>query len=245
MGEIETTEQEEDTTVKTGEEDTDTSENNDGADDGDQDGSDADDNKDDAEGDDQEAGKDKSKSDTSKDDEQEPPTRKRPIDFIKERQERKKAPKETDKSKGADDEDAEDDIDPEDEKTIGKVVSKRLKEALEPFAQAQAQQQDDAEIADFLKANPDFKAYEAKARKYMAHPSRKDVPIEEIFYGVAGRDLLKIGAKRSKIADDEAKKSKSAAGSQDAGAAKGNATLTREQLEAKQAEVRSKMADRY
>ena len=120
-----------------------------------------------------------------------------------------------------------------------------MEKALKPFVEKEAKAQDEQEIKDFLSANPDFKPYEAKARKYMSHPSRKDVPIEEIFYGVAGKDLLKIGAKRAKIADNEAKKTKSGGGAADAGGVKSAADMTKAELEAKQAEVRSKLADRY
>lgn len=258
MGETETTKPAEDTQEKAGEEETTTSENNNGADDDTEEGADADENNDGGSDDEEETDDDeddaddkKSKKSTSKDDkkgeeddEKEPPTRKRPIDFIKERQERRKA-KSGDQGKGKasenDDDDEDDDIDPADKETIGKVVEKALK----PFIEKEVKQQDEQEIKDFLTANPDFKPYEAKARKYMSHPSRKDVPISEIFYGVAGADLLKIGAKRAKIADDEAKKTKSAGGATDAGGVKSNADLSKEELEAKQAAVRSKLADRY
>lgn len=255
MGEIETTEQDKDNLDQKGEEETTTSaKNNSGADDDTEEGDDADDNNDDG-ADDKEATDDdeenaddkKSKKTTSKDEDddedKEPPTRKRPIDFIKERQERRKAKQGGDKSKSDDktEDDEDDDIDPADEKTVGKIVEQYLK----PIAEKEAKAQDDQEIKEFLTANPDFKPYEAKARKYMSHPSRKDVPIQEIFYGVAGADLLKIGAKRAKIADNEAKKTKSGGGAQDAGGVKSAATMTKAELEAKQNEVRSKMADRY
>jgi len=252
MGEIETTKPAEDEQEKAGEEDTDTSKDNDGADDDTEEGADTDENNDDSSDDEEETDDDeeekddkKSKKSTSKDDDEdedkEPPTRKRPIDFIKERQERRKATKggEKDKDKASDD-DEDDDIDPADKETIGKVVEKALK----PFVEKEAKAQDEQEIKTFLTDNPDFKPYEAKARKYMSHPSRKDVPIEEIFYGVAGKDLLKIGAKRGKIADQEAKKTKSGGGAADAGGVKSNANLSREELEAKQQEVRAKLADR-
>lgn len=249
MGEIETDKQGQDGSEKPVVEDTDTSKQNNGADNSDE-GADTDDNNDGGSNDEEETDDDedtdddkKSQKSTSKDkdedEDKEPPTRKRPIDFIKERQERRKA-KQGDQGK-ADDEDEDDDIDPADKETIGKVVEKALK----PFVEKEAKAQDEQEIKDFLNSNPDFKPYEAKARKYMSHPSRKDVPIEEIFYGVAGKDLLRIGAKRAKIADDEAKKTKSAGGAADAGGIKSNADLSRDELEAKQQAVRAKLADRY
>ncbi|NCN39981.1 hypothetical protein GW916_01900 [bacterium] len=251
MGEIETNKPDADEQEKTVEEDTDTSENNDGADDDAEAGDDADDNNDDGSDDEEETDDDeddtddkKSKKSTAKDDEdeedKEPPVRKRPSDFAKERIERKKS-----KSSGKDDadtdnEDEDDDIDPADEKTVGKIVEKALK----PFIEKQMKDDDDKEVKNFLKDNPDFAPYEAKARKYMSHPSRKDVPVQEIFYGVAGKDLLKLGAKRKQIADKEAKKTKSGGGASDAGGVKPVSEYTKDELEAKQAEVRKKLADR-
>lgn len=251
MGEIETDKQGEDGSEKTVEEDTTTSKGNGGADDDAEAGDDADDSNDggsddEEETDDDEDGKDDKKSDKSTakdeddDEDKEPPTRKRPSDYARERIERREAKKGGKGKDAKEDDEEEDGIDPADKETIGKVVA----QALKPFVEKEAKAQDEQEIKDFLNDNPDFKPYEAKARKYMSHPSRKDVPISEIFYGVAGKDLLKIGAKRAKIADDEAKKTKSGGGAADAGAPKSNASLSREELEAKQAEVRAKLADR-
>lgn len=256
MGEIETDKQQGDSAETTVEEETTTSKTDSGADDDAEAGDDADDNNDDGSTDEEETDDDedetddkKSKKSTAKDDkkgeeddDKEPPTRKRPSDYARERIERKNSKKGAGKDdKTSEDDEDEDDIDPEDEKTVGKVVAKALK----PFLEKEAKAQDDQEIKTFLTDNPDFKPYEAKARKYMAHPSRKHVPIEEIFYGVAGKDLMAIGAKRAKIADNEAKKTKGAGGSDDAGGVKSNASLSREELAAKQNEVRTKMAERY
>ena len=263
MGETETGKPDVDGQEKTAEEGTDTSKENDGADDGAEEGTDADDkNDDEGSSDDEETDDDeddkkddkKSSKSTSKkddkgkkegeaeDDDKEPPTRKSKVDFITERKERREAKKgaKDKKEPEGDDEEADDDIDPADEKTVGKIVQKHLK----PLADRMVADEDDKEVSTFLTANPDFKQYEAKARKYMAHPSRKDVPIEEIFYGVAGKDLLKIGAKRAKIAEGEAKKTKGSGGAGDAGGVKPVAEMSKAELEAKQDEVRRKMADR-
>ena len=253
MGEIETNKQNDDGSDKTVEEETDTSVNNDGADDDTEEGDDADDNNDDGTDDEEETDDDedetddkKSKKSTSKDadddEDKEPPVRKRPSDFARERIERKKSKDGSNKDDAKDDteEDEDDDIDPADKKNFSKIVEKAIK----PFVEKQMKEEDDKEVSTFLKDNPDFAKYEAKARKYMSHPSRKDVPISEIFYGVAGKDLMAIGAKRAKIADQEAKKSKSGGGANDASAVKPVAQYSKEELEAKQAEVRAKLADR-
>lgn len=251
MGENETDKPAQDEQEKTVEEAADTSKENDGAeaepeagdspDDKNKGGSDDEEETDDDEANDDKKSKETTAKDAKKDEDKEPPTRKRPIDFIKERQERRKAKQgDSDKSKN-DDEDEDDDIDPADKETIGKVVEKALK----PFIEKEAKQQDETEIKEFLTANPDFKAYEAKARKYMSHPSRKDVPISEIFYGVAGADLLKIGAKRAKIADNESKKTRTGGGADGGGdGQKSVKEMSRAELEAKQNAVRAKLADR-
>lgn len=248
MAENETLEHQGDADEKIEEEETDTSKNNDGAEEGNDEGADSDDNNDgdksgdadDTEDDDKADDKKSKKSTSKEDDDEEPPIRKRPIDFIKERQAKKGNKSSDDKEKNDDTGDDDDDIDEADEKAIGKVVKKYL----DPFIQDKVKTQDEAEISTFLAENPDLKPFEAKARKYMAHPSRKDVPIAEIFYGIAGKELLRIGANRAKIAKVESKKTVSLGGTQDAGGTKTAATMTRAELEAKQIEVRSKLADR-
>jgi len=252
MGENETDKLDTDNQAQPVEEETDTSKN-DRAEDDTEEGADSDDNNDDDSDDEEETDDDeddtddkKSKKSTSKDKDdtdEEPPVRKRPSDFARERIERKNANKDKSKDDANDDteDDEDDDIDPADKKNFSKIVEKAIK----PFVEKQMKEEDDKEVSTFLKDNPDFAPYEAKARKYMSHPSRKDVPISEIFYGVAGKDLLKIGAKRAKIADQEAKKSKGSGGADDAGGVKSAKDMSKAELEAKQQEVRAKLADRY
>lgn len=243
MGEIENDKQGEDNLDKPVDDLGNGSENNKPAEDGNDGGAGSDDNNDDDLNDkdkSKSAGEDddKSQKPTPKADDEEPKVRQR-SDFIKERLERKKA-KEADNKNDNPDEDEDDGIDPTDKKNFGKIVEDYLK----PIVEKDMKAQDEQEISEFLRENPDFKAYEAKARKYMSHPSRKDVPISEIFYGVAGADLLKIGAKRAKIADEEAKKTVSG-GSQGAeGGSKSVSEMSKSEIEAKQAEVRKKLADR-
>lgn len=257
MAEIETTEHQEDVDEKLGEEGTETSKKTDGADDDTDEGDDGDDNDNDDKGkksdkdddadedadDDQDDDDKKSQKGTSKkedDDDEEPPVRKRPVsEYIKDRKEKKAA--KAAKSSEEDDDDDVDELDDDDKKAITRVAQKLVK----PLYDKVEKEAEEAEVKTFLTDNPDFKPYEAKARKYMSHPSRKDVPIEEIFYAVAGKDLLRIGAKRGKIADDKAKETKSSGGSPDAGGKKSVSEMSSSELEAKQNEVRSKMRDRY
>ena len=188
----------------------------DAGDDADGDDSDADGDQDGKKGDDAKADEKKPKDDGS-----EPETRKRKTakDYIIERKEKKlaklegkKADAKADDQDAAGDDDASDDsaddIDEEDEKIVEKVVSRKLA----PLLQQQAEAEDNADIQAFLTANPDFAPYEAKARRFMKHESRANLPVQSIFYEVAGPDLMKIGAARAKAADVEARKSKTGGG---------------------------------
>ena len=170
--------------------------------------------------------------------------RKTAKDFIIERQAKKLAkagaPKagEEDDDKGGDS-DEDDDVDEEDEKVVRKVASKMLA----PIFEEQIAKADDAEVKDFLASNKDFAPYEAKVRTYMKHPSRRDLPIESIFYEVAGPDLLKLGAARAKAADDEAREN--GAGGGDGGGEDEksgiDAVTTVEEMAAYKVKLREKM----
>lgn len=160
------------------------------------------------------------KGSQGKDDEPPVKQRKSVKDFIIERQQKKIAKlqnKGGEGSEGGEGGEDDDEISPEDEKVITKVLDKKLTPILDPILKKSLQAEDEAEITDFLKDNPDFRPYEAKARQWMQHPSRRNLPISSIFYEIAGPDLMKIGAKRAKDADDESKRAGAGGGS-----AKGN-----------------------
>ncbi len=175
------------------------------------------------------------------DDDGEPKIRKRKIDFILERKNKKieKLKEKINDNKGDNDSDEdldEDDLDPNDTKLISKVVEKRLK----PLFEKTMQEEDEQEIKDFLKDNPDFAKFEGKARKFMQHESRKHLPIKSIFYEIAGDDLLKIGAEREKKAQEEAKHSGTGGGSSRETDKKEKAVwdMTPEEFEAQKMRVR-------
>lgn len=162
-------------------------------------------------------GKDSAKapqSNSNDDDGVEPVIRKRlsTQDFIIGRQ-RAKLAKSQEKDEGGSDEDEDDNVAPEDEELITKVVAKQLA----PIINKSLEADDNQEINDFLTENPDFKPFEAKARRYMSHPSRRSLPIKSIFYEVAGDNLLRMGAERGKLADEKAKNSQTGGGSNRAG----------------------------
>lgn len=208
--------------------------NSDGADEG-ADGADKsdDDNSDDGE----EADDDnKSKSKPTINADEEPKTRKRNIDFIRERQ-AKKAEKQASKGYDVDLADDDDDgIDPDDAKVIQRQVAK----VLSPFLQKQMQDEDSQEIADFVKQNPDFAPYAQKVAKFAQHPTRRDMPIKALFYEVAGDDLLMIGAKRAQKAREMSKESGAGGGSGGGSSEKSVWDLTPEEFQAQQEAVRNK-----
>lgn len=150
------------------------------------------------------------------DDNSEPKVRSRMTakDFIIQRQQKKI--QKLNQVDNDDEDDSDSDVSPDDEELITKVVSKKFA----PLIERQLADDDDLEVKEFISKNPDFKEFEAKARKYMAHPSRRSLPIESIFYEVAGEKLLKLGAERQKKADLEAKNSQAGGGSNRGGESK-------------------------
>lgn len=148
---------------------------------------------------------------------EEPPSRKSPLDYILERKRQKLEKAKAEKLKSVDDElkslgvDDEDDISPEDEKLVDKVVDKKYGKH---FAAIELQQLN-TEIKDFLNNDSlgkHFKDFEDKIRKYAQHPSRAHLPIRSIAFEVAGDKLLKIGAEMAKAAAEEADQSKTGGG---------------------------------
>jgi hypothetical protein len=180
----------------------------------------------------------KETSQQGKDDNQEPPTRKglSTQDFIIGRKHRQLTKAKAGEEGGEDNKTGDDDeIAPEDEELINKVVAKNFA----PIFNKTIAAEDDKEIGAFLKDNPDFAPYEAKARRYIAHPSRKHLPIKAVFYEVAGDDLLKLGAERGKKADEKAKGTQTGGGSNRSGEGKKDAwELSKEEFEAEQEKVR-------
>lgn len=117
--------------------------------------------------------------------------------------------KSDDDSKGDEDiEEDEDGLSPEDAAAFDKRIAKHLA----PLRQQAAEQEVEASIATFVKDNPDFAPFAAKAKRFALHPSRESVPIKAIFYEVAGDKLMRIGAQRAKAADVKAKKTQTGGG---------------------------------
>lgn len=184
------------------------------------------------------------KGDQNDDDGQEPEVRSRMSakDFIIKRQQRKIAnlEKKGNKNDDGNDDDSDDDdndVAPEDEAMINKVVAKTFAPVIEKTLASE----DDAEIQNFLKENPDFKPFEAKARRFLKHPSRRNLPVKSVFYEVAGDQLIKIGADREKKAAEKAKQTHTGGGSNRSGGeggAKPTWDLSKDEFEAKQEKIR-------
>lgn len=64
--------------------------------------------------------------------------------------------------------------------------------------------EDEAEMDEIIKANPDMAKYKDEVKKLSTDPSRKQVPIKSLFYEAAGDDLIKIGANRASEANADA-----------------------------------------
>ena len=62
---------------------------------------------------------------------------------------------------------------------------------------------------DFVGENPIFKPFYKKIIKWGKHPVYKNLPIEQLAYSAAGKDLLQIGAHLARNADKQAKESQS------------------------------------
>jgi len=197
----------------TADDEEDTSQNNDSEDDDDESSDDGDDG--DGKGDSKESTDTSKDKDTEEDeDDGEEPETRRPKTNAEWAAWRKsqKDKKSKDQQKGGgdegdegdSDEDDADDLSPEDRKAI----DKRIGQAIKPFVEKAIESEVEGEIAKFLNANPDFKPFEAKARRFALHPSRQNIPIKSIFYEVAGDKLLKIGADRVRKADKDARKTK-------------------------------------
>ena len=180
------------------------------------------------------------KEDSSKDDADdgsEPPVKPRlsKADFVLGRKLAKAKKQEAKQDDQGDEGDDGEQVDATDEETIVNVVAKRFGPVIEKTIAAD----DNAEVAEFLSKNPDFKPFEATVRRYMDHPSRRQLPVASIFYEVAGPKLMQIGATRARAADAKAKQTQTGGGSnRGEEGEKGVKDLSDTEFRAKQEEVR-------
>lgn len=118
-----------------------------------------------------------------------------------------KPKQEADPKKGDDD----DEIDPDDEKTISKVVKKELGEVTEALKQLN-QLKDANEVDSLIRNAPEYSKYREVALKYMAHPAYANVPAKNIMAIVASNDLQKLGAQKEREAQKKAADTKGGGG---------------------------------
>lgn len=168
--------------------------------------------KDDDKSDDGKKSKDDKKSDDKSDDDDEPPVRKSKKDFIIDRLQKKNAKlsgKQNQKS-GSDDDGANDDDDKggdTDDADIDARIDQRLAER---DAEKAARDEMVGDIDAFIEANPQFKQYRDKAIKWADKSDSPYalLPADRLLFAVAGKDLVKLGAKMKAQADQEADQSK-------------------------------------
>lgn len=180
-------------------------------------------------------GEENKEDDTFVDDEAEPAVsnRKTAKDFIIERKNAKIAKMEA--AQEGDDLEA-----PETTEEPGEDNEPSELELLKPLVEEHIAAKNAKEVADFLEENPDFDRYKGKVERFMKHPSRQSIPASAIFYEVAGKDLMKMGADRLRAANEKA------SGSQAGGSGSNRealspvdwSTATAAEMEAEQMRVR-------
>ena len=92
-------------------------------------------------------------------------------------------------------------VDPEDEKAIGRIVEKKM----EAVAKDLGATKDQLEVDGFLRDKPEYSKYRGAMLKYMKHPAYKNIPAHNIAAMVAAKDQQSIGAKKEREAAAKAK----------------------------------------
>lgn len=166
-----------------------------------------------------EEGDDKGDEDKGDEDEEAPKRKsKTPADWVAFRRGKKL---EKQARKGAQGEDGGQEEGGEGDDELTRKVTEVVGKALSPIISQAEQQEIQAEIGSFVQENPEFQPYASKVAKWSQDPAWANVPIDRIFFAVAGKDLLRIGATRKAAADTKAKQGRTGGGqSQDGGGAK-------------------------
>jgi hypothetical protein len=69
------------------------------------------------------------------------------------------------------------------------------------------EQRDRAEVDEFLSSNKDFTPYRESILKHLKHPAYSNIPVERVAYMIAGKSLIKLGAKSEREAREKAESS--------------------------------------
>lgn len=97
-----------------------------------------------------------------------------------------------------------DDIDPDDIKTIGTIVDKKLA----AVGGTTQEIKDTLEVDNYLADKPELKKYKPAILKYMKDDAYKNVPVRFIAAGLASNELMKLGAKAEREAQIKADSTK-------------------------------------
>jgi len=100
----------------------------------------------------------------------------------------------------------EEEIAPEDEETIGRVLEKKLK----PYQKMVVSQTDRGEVNEFIADKPEYAKYKEVALKYMANPAYKNIPVFNIMAIVSAKDQQRLGAMKERQAQQKATQTKGA-----------------------------------
>jgi len=105
-------------------------------------------------------------------------------------------------TRGAEEEkiDYGEDIDPEDVKTIGKIVEKQTESVKKQLQETR----DRLEVDAFVSDKPEFAKYKPVILRYLQHPVYSKIPVKNIAAMVASSDLLKLGAQKERDAQAKA-----------------------------------------
>ena len=136
----------------------------------------------------------------------------------------------------------EDEIDPEDKKTIGKVVDRELKAVKKQLSEQQQTTktiQDQSEVDAFIVSRPEAKNYRTKMLTYMKAEHYNALPAHVIYNIVAGDDLEKIGAEKERQAIEKANstQTKGSSARPTGSGGKDWSKATTEEIAAKKAEI--------
>lgn len=151
-------------------------------------------------------------------DDEEPPVRKSDLEYILERKSRKieklkmalsktTPPKETNSE-------STDDFSQEEMDKFRKMSEKIYGDKFKTVDQLAQRTVDDAvdnDVTTFFKQDPHadlLTEFEGKIRKYAQHPSRSQVPIDELVWGIAGKKLITLAAESVRKAQKAAAESR-------------------------------------
>lgn len=95
----------------------------------------------------------------------------------------------------------DDEIDPDDQKRISKVVDEKIGSTVREL-------ENKIEVSNFLRSKPEFVKYEQVMLKYMSHPDYANIPVHNIAAIVSSKDMMKIGAAKERAAQKTVEETK-------------------------------------